>query len=158
MYVSYVCSSLLCLRLLCAVLYLVPERVVVLLLVGVSGFIGVCVRPLCISLLSVFLCPVGFCSPGCLCVLGFCVFGVFFGVLGGCLWGVFFVFWCVSGVLFCWGGGFWVDFLFGRCGSIVCFVFWACALVGERLGGLCRGCYVWRSFCGWFFCLCGCAF
>lgn len=48
---SYVCSSLLCLRLLCAVLYLVPVRVVVLLLVGVSGFIGVCVRPLCICLL-----------------------------------------------------------------------------------------------------------
>ena len=51
MYVSYVCSSLLCLCLLCAVLYLVPVCVVVLLLVGVSGFIGVCVRPLCICLL-----------------------------------------------------------------------------------------------------------
>ena len=82
---------------------------------------------------------------------GFVFLGCFFGVLGGCLWGVFFVFWRVSGVLFCWGGGFWGWFLFGRCGSIVCFVFWACALAGERLGGLCRGCYVWRSFCGWFF-------
>lgn len=61
----------------------------------------------CISLLSVFLCLVCFCSPGCLCVLGFCVFGLVFGVLGGCLWGVFFGFWRVSGVLFCWGGGFW---------------------------------------------------
>ena len=61
----------------------------------------------CISFLFVFLCVVGFCSPGCLCVLGFCVFGAVFGVLGGCLWGVFFIFWRVSGVLFCWGGGFW---------------------------------------------------
>lgn len=54
---------------------------------------------------------------------GVCVFGVVFGVLGGCLWGVVFVFWRVSGVLFCWGGGFLGQFLFGRCGSIVCFVF-----------------------------------
>ena len=90
----------------------------------------------CISLLSVFLCPVGFCSPGCLCVLGFCVFGVFFGVLGGCLWGVFFVLWRVSGVLFCWGGGFWVDFLFGRCGSIVCFVFLCVVWVAGVFGVL----------------------
>lgn len=53
LYVYALCmfSSLLCLRLLCAVLYLVPVRVVVLLLVGVSGFIGVCVRPLCMCLL-----------------------------------------------------------------------------------------------------------
>lgn len=33
----------------------------------------------------------------------------------------------------------------------MCFVFWVCVLVGGRLGGLCRGCYVWRSFCGWVF-------
>lgn len=76
-------------------------------LVGVCICGGRCMYVSCVSLLSVFLCLVGFCSPGCLCVLGFCVFGVFFGVLGGCLWGVFFVFWRVSGVLFCWGGGFW---------------------------------------------------
>lgn len=61
-----------------------------------------------------------------MCVLGFCVLGLVFGVLGGCLWGVFFVFWRVSGVLFCWGGGFWVDFLFGRCGSICLFCFFGC--------------------------------
>ena len=56
MYVSYVCSSLLCLRSLCAVLSLVPVRVVVLLLVGVSGFIGVCVSLMYMPLMSlVFL-------------------------------------------------------------------------------------------------------
>lgn len=52
-------------------------------------------------------------------------------MLGGCLWGVVFVFWRVSGVLFCWGGGFLGQFLFGRCGSIVCF----CVGLGFFVGG-----------------------
>lgn len=57
-YVYALCmfSSLLCLRSLCAVLSLVPVRVVVLLLVGVSGFIGVCVSLMYMPLMSlVFL-------------------------------------------------------------------------------------------------------
>lgn len=100
---SYGCSSLFAYVSVC---------VVVLLLVGVSGFIGVCVSLMFLVFLSLvfFLCVVGFCSPGCLCVLGFCVLGLVFGVLGGCLWGVFFIFWRMSGVLFCWGGGFWGGF------------------------------------------------
>lgn len=88
-----------------------------------------------------------------MCVLGFCVFGAVFGVLGGCLWGVFFVFWRVSGVLFCWGGGFWVDFLFGRCGSICLFCF-----LGVGVGVLCgRAGFVWCVWVlctGWVVCLC----
>ena len=122
MCMSYVCPPLsyvcvLCVLYLCFCLHvslvyvLLPVCVVVLLLLGVCGVLlayvcapYACVSCIfCVSLLSVFLCLIGFCSPGCLCVLGFCVFGV----LGGCLWGVFFVFWRVSGVLFCWGGGFW---------------------------------------------------
>ena len=99
---SYGCSSLFAYVSVC---------VVVLLLVGVSGFIGVCVSLMFLVFLSLvfFLCAVGFCSPGCLCVLGFCFVGV---VVFG------------------------VDFLFGRCGSIVCFVFWC----------------VW---CGWWVRSCG---
>ena len=71
-----------------------------------------------------------FCSPGCLCVLGFCVFGAVFGVLGGCFWGCFLFFGVCRGFCFVGVVVFGVVFLFGRCGSIVCFVFWCVVWVG----------------------------
>lgn len=161
---SYVCSPLSCVCVFC-VLFFIYVSVCVCSCSFAGGCVWLywrmCVSYVyascvsCISLLSVFLCLVCFCSPGCLCVLGFCVFVLVFGVLGGCLWGVFLGFWRVSGVLFCWGGGFLGQFLFCVCGSIVCFVFgvWCGWGVVFFLCGGCvlRGCLFWVGEC-WGFC------
>lgn len=115
MYVLYMFPFLLCLRPLCFCLLCV----VVLLLVGVCAPY-VCVS--CISLSCVCSCLVGFFVAQVVCAFwGFVFLGWFLGCLVVVCGGCFLFFGVCRGFCFVRVVGFGVSFLFGRCGSIVCF-------------------------------------
>lgn len=147
-------SSLLCLRYLCfcSLFVFLSVRVVVLLLVGVSGFIGVCVSLMYMPLASlVFLSCLSFFV---LCVFvaqvvcafwGFVFLGWFLGCLVVVCGGCFLVFGVCRGFCFVGVVVFGVGFLFGGCGSIVCFVFWVCGECWGFCSGWCVG-FDWLVF------------
>lgn len=70
--------------------------------------------------------------------------GWFLGCLVVACGGCFLFFGACRGFCFVGVVVFGVDFLFGRCGSIVCFVFWVCGMGGAGSFGL-VGVRLWAS-------------